>query len=41
MSTLQFLVDGFAIAFQWQNLLFALVGVIIGTAVGVLPGIGP
>ena len=41
MSTLQFLVDGFAVAFQWQNLLFALVGVIIGTAVGVLPGIGP
>lgn len=41
MSTLQFLVDGFSIAFQWQNLLFALVGVIIGTAVGVLPGIGP
>jgi len=41
MSTLQFLVDGFAIAFQLQNLLFALVGVIIGTAVGVLPGIGP
>ncbi|WP_155592156.1 tripartite tricarboxylate transporter permease [Lysinibacillus cavernae] len=41
MSTMQFLVDGFAVAFQWQNLLFALVGVIIGTAVGVLPGIGP
>ncbi len=41
MSTLQFLADGFSIAFQWQNLLFALVGVIIGTAVGVLPGIGP
>jgi putative tricarboxylic transport membrane protein len=41
MSTLQFLADGFSIAFQWQNLLFAFVGVIIGTAVGVLPGIGP
>ncbi len=41
MSTLQFLADGFAVALQWQNLLFALVGVIIGTAVGVLPGIGP
>ena len=36
MSTLQFLADGFAVALQWQNLLFALVGVIIGTAVGVL-----
>lgn len=33
--------DGFSIAFQWQNILFAFVGVLIGTAVGVLPGIGP
>ena len=41
MDTLQFLADGFSVAFQWHNLLFALVGVIIGTAVGVLPGIGP
>lgn len=41
MSTLQFLMDGFSVAFQWQNILFAFVGVIIGTAVGVLPGIGP
>ncbi|MFJ8515417.1 tripartite tricarboxylate transporter permease [Lysinibacillus xylanilyticus] len=41
MTTLQFLADGFTVAFQWQNLLFAFIGVIIGTAVGVLPGIGP
>ncbi|PSL36219.1 putative tricarboxylic transport membrane protein [Planomicrobium soli] len=41
MSTLQFLMDGFSVAFQWQNILFAFVGVLIGTAVGVLPGIGP
>ncbi|QJC54039.1 tripartite tricarboxylate transporter permease [Paenibacillus albicereus] len=41
METLQFLADGFASALQWQNLLFAFVGVLIGTAVGVLPGIGP
>ncbi|WPK12143.1 tripartite tricarboxylate transporter permease [Lysinibacillus louembei] len=41
MGTLQYLMDGFAIAFQWHNILFALVGVVIGTAVGVLPGIGP
>lgn len=41
MSTLQFLMDGFSIAFQWQNIIFAFVGVLIGTAVGVLPGIGP
>ncbi|KZE37429.1 transporter [Bhargavaea cecembensis] len=41
MDTLQFLADGFSVAFQWHNLLFAFVGVLIGTAVGVLPGIGP
>lgn len=41
MSTLEFLFNGFAVAFQWQNILFAFVGVLIGTAVGVLPGIGP
>ena len=41
MTTLDFLFNGFAIAFQWQNIMFAFVGVLIGTAVGVLPGIGP
>ena len=41
MSTLDFLIDGFSVALTWQNLLFAFVGVLIGTAVGVLPGIGP
>eukprot|EP00130_Batrachochytrium_dendrobatidis_P008697 XP_006683572.1 hypothetical protein BATDEDRAFT_29060 [Batrachochytrium dendrobatidis JAM81] len=37
----EFLGSGFATAFQWHNLLFALAGVVIGTSVGVLPGIGP
>ncbi|HUC90509.1 MAG TPA: tripartite tricarboxylate transporter permease [Paenibacillus sp.] len=41
MEVFQFLADGFASALRWHNLLFALVGVLIGTAVGVLPGIGP
>ena len=41
MGTLDFLIDGFSVALTWQNLLFAFVGVLIGTAVGVLPGIGP
>ncbi|NSL52498.1 tripartite tricarboxylate transporter permease [Calidifontibacillus erzurumensis] len=41
METLQFLADGFATALQWHNLVFAFIGVLIGTAVGVLPGIGP
>jgi putative tricarboxylic transport membrane protein len=35
------LLDGFQTAFTPENLLFALIGVVLGTAVGVLPGIGP
>jgi putative tricarboxylic transport membrane protein len=41
MDTVNYLLNGFATALQWHNLLFAFVGVLIGTAVGVLPGIGP
>lgn len=41
MGTIDYLLNGFLVAFQWHNILFALLGVIIGTAVGVLPGIGP
>jgi putative tricarboxylic transport membrane protein len=32
---------GFGIALTWQNLGLCLFGCIIGTAIGVLPGIGP
>jgi putative tricarboxylic transport membrane protein len=35
------LLHGFAIALTPTNLLWALIGVTLGTAVGVLPGIGP
>ncbi|UOY91751.1 tripartite tricarboxylate transporter permease [Ectobacillus sp. JY-23] len=41
METIQFLTNGFIEALQWHNLVFAFVGVLIGTTVGVLPGIGP
>ena len=41
MDSLNALLEGFATALQPQYLLFALFGVFIGTAVGVLPGIGP
>jgi putative tricarboxylic transport membrane protein len=41
MDVLHYLGNGFLTAFQWYNLVFAFVGVLIGTAVGVLPGIGP
>ncbi|TQJ39512.1 putative tricarboxylic transport membrane protein [Arthrobacter sp. SLBN-112] len=35
------LMDGFATALTPMNLLYAMIGVILGTAVGVLPGLGP
>ncbi|WP_181312231.1 tripartite tricarboxylate transporter permease [Nocardioides campestrisoli] len=41
MDTLQLLLDGLVNAATPQNLLFAAIGVLLGTFVGVLPGIGP
>jgi TctA family transporter len=38
---LQNLGHGFGVALTIDNLLFALLGCVIGTAIGVLPGIGP
>jgi TctA family transporter len=40
MSFLDNLVLGFSVAFQLQNLFVCLIGVILGTLIGVLPGIG-
>lgn len=41
MGPLSDLVGGFSVALTPGNLLWALIGVFLGTAVGVLPGIGP
>jgi putative tricarboxylic transport membrane protein len=41
MGILESLGSGFAIALTPSNLLYGLIGAIIGTAVGVLPGLGP
>jgi TctA family transporter len=32
---------GFGVAFTAQNLLYALIGCVLGTLIGVLPGLGP
>ena len=32
---------GFGVAFTWVNLLYAFMGCLLGTLVGVLPGLGP
>ena len=41
MDTFAALGQGLLVAIQPMNLLYALIGVTLGTAVGVLPGIGP
>jgi putative tricarboxylic transport membrane protein len=41
MDNLSLLMDGFGSVLTPQNLLFACIGVLLGTFVGVLPGIGP
>ncbi|HEU0259745.1 MAG TPA: tripartite tricarboxylate transporter permease [Burkholderiales bacterium] len=41
MEVLSGLMQGFAVALQPVNLLWCLVGVALGTVVGILPGLGP
>ena len=41
MDTLQFLLSGFAVALTPENLMVAAIGALIGTVVGMLPGLGP
>jgi putative tricarboxylic transport membrane protein len=41
MDSFSLLLDGFSSALTPANLLYAVIGVLLGTAVGVLPGIGP
>lgn len=41
MELLDHLALGFATAASWGNVFYCLVGVFLGTAIGVLPGLGP
>jgi putative tricarboxylic transport membrane protein len=41
MDLLQNLSLGFGVAFTFQNLLYAFMGCVLGTLIGVLPGLGP
>jgi putative tricarboxylic transport membrane protein len=41
MNAVEGILYGFSVALQWGNLLACFLGVLIGTIVGVLPGIGP
>ncbi len=41
MELLNNLALGFSVAFSWVNLLYAFAGAMLGTLIGVLPGLGP
>jgi putative tricarboxylic transport membrane protein len=41
MDTLDFLLMGFGICLQPENILFAVLGCFLGTLIGILPGVGP
>ena len=41
MEVLSFLMAGFEVALQPQNILIAFIGAFSGTVVGLLPGLGP
>ena len=40
-ESLQHLIAGFGIALTVNNLFYCLMGAVIGTLIGVLPGLGP
>lgn len=41
MELFENVATGFSVAFQWHNIGFCFLGVLIGTLIGVLPGLGP
>ncbi|HVO08666.1 MAG TPA: tripartite tricarboxylate transporter permease, partial [Burkholderiaceae bacterium] len=41
MDLLQNLSLGFGVALSLQNVFYALLGAVLGTLIGVLPGLGP
>ncbi|PIW26009.1 MAG: tripartite tricarboxylate transporter TctA [Rhodospirillales bacterium CG15_BIG_FIL_POST_REV_8_21_14_020_66_15] len=41
MDAITSLLDGFAVALTWQHLGLALIGCLLGTIMGALPGLGP
>ena len=41
METIQSVIYGFEVALTWQNIMFVFIGVLVGTIIGMLPGLGP
>ncbi|MFS0788325.1 tripartite tricarboxylate transporter permease [Shouchella sp. 1P09AA] len=41
MGAFDGLLQGFAAAFSWEGILFVFIGVLLGTIIGMIPGLGP
>ena len=41
MDTFESILYGFQVALTWQNIMFVFIGVLAGTIIGMLPGLGP
>ncbi|MFB4212246.1 tripartite tricarboxylate transporter permease [Shouchella sp. JSM 1781072] len=41
MNTFSGIIEGFQVAFSFEGILFVAIGVLIGTAIGIMPGLGP
>ncbi|MDO7269383.1 tripartite tricarboxylate transporter permease [Shouchella clausii] len=41
MGSFEELLQGFQVAFSWEGILFVFIGVLLGTIIGMIPGLGP
>lgn len=41
MGSFDGLLQGFQVAFSWEGILFVFIGVLLGTIIGMIPGLGP
>ncbi|PAE92697.1 tripartite tricarboxylate transporter permease [Shouchella clausii] len=41
MGSFEGLLQGFQVAFSWEGILFVFIGVLLGTIIGMIPGLGP
>ncbi len=40
MGSFDGLMQGFSAAFSWEGILFVFIGVLLGTIIGMIPGLG-
>ncbi|PAF26098.1 transporter [Shouchella clausii] len=41
MGSFEGLLQGFQVAFSWEGIIFVFIGVLLGTIIGMIPGLGP